>query len=43
MTYLFAAASLFNASLEMTWPQTNFIGGLLSVLCCFKIGQANTE
>jgi len=42
-TYLFALASLFKASREMTWPQTSFIGGLFSVLCCLSIGQAKTE
>lgn len=43
MTYLFELVNLFNASLDITCPQTSFIGGLFSVLCCRKIGQAKTE
>ena len=35
--------NLLRASLDMTWPQVSLIGGLLSVVCCFKIGQANME
>ncbi|KAA8589104.1 hypothetical protein FQN60_010449 [Etheostoma spectabile] len=27
----------------MTWPQMSFMGGLLSEVCCLRIGQANTE
>lgn len=42
-TYFPALVSLLRASLEMTWPQMSFIGGLLSEVCCLRIGQANTE
>ncbi|KAG7241858.1 hypothetical protein INR49_024828 [Caranx melampygus] len=35
--------SLLRASLEMTWPQMSFMGGLLSEVCCRRMGQANTE
>lgn len=42
-TYFPALVSLLRASLEMTWPQMSFMGGLLSEVCCLRIGQANTE
>lgn len=34
---------LFRASLDIIWPQTNFMGGLLSVVCWRRMGQANME
>lgn len=43
LTYFPALVSLLRASLEMTWPQMSFMGGLLSEVCCLRIGQANTE
>lgn len=43
LTYFPALVSLLRASLEMTWPQISFMGGLLSEVCCRRIGQANTE
>lgn len=43
LTYFPALVSLLRASLEMTWPQISFMGGLLSDVCCLRIGQANTE
>lgn len=42
-TYFPAFVSLLRASLEMTWPQMSFMGGLLSEVCCLRMGQANTE
>lgn len=36
-------ANLFNASMLITWPQLNRIGGLFSVPCVLRIGQANDE
>lgn len=41
--YIGPLLSLFNASLDITWPHVNFIGGLSSELCCLNIGQANIE
>lgn len=43
LTHFPAFVSLLRASLEMTWPQMSFIGGLLSEVCCLRMGQANTE
>lgn len=43
LTYFPALVSLLRASLEMTCPQMSFMGGLLSDVCCRRIGQANTE
>lgn len=43
LTYFPAFVSLLRASLEMTWPQMSFMGGLLSEVCCLRMGQANTE
>lgn len=42
-TYLLPLNILFKASLDIIWPQTNFIGGLLSVVCWRRMGQANIE
>ena len=35
--------NLFKASLEIQWPQVNLMGGLVSVVCCLRIGQAKIE
>lgn len=42
-TYVGPLHSLSKASRDMTWPHTNFIGGLSSELCWRKIGHANIE
>uniref|UniRef100_A0A2M3ZRC9 Putative secreted peptide n=1 Tax=Anopheles braziliensis TaxID=58242 RepID=A0A2M3ZRC9_9DIPT len=35
--------SLLRASRDITCPQSSFMGGLSSELCCRRIGQANIE
>jgi len=42
-SYFPALVSLLRASLDMTCPQMSFMGGLLSDVCCLRIGQAKTE
>lgn len=41
--YLLEDPSLFKASFDITCPQMSFIGGLVSELCCLRIGHANVE
>lgn len=43
LTYFSGSPNCKIASLDTTWPQTSFIGGLVSVVCCLRIGHANTE
>lgn len=41
--YLLEVPSLLKASFDIICPQMSFIGGLVSELCCLRIGHANNE